>query len=84
MTSILHGLFDLTLLPARRRIAELGLIQVMAEHRIETLVDLTALATADFIDDGLHVVVDTALWYPTKRGERVVTASRATGSGKPA
>lgn len=39
---------------------------------METLVNRTVLATANFVDGGFHVVVDAALGYPTKRGERVV------------
>ena len=60
MTSILDVLLDLSLLPARCRIAELELEQVVAGHGQEAGVDVPLLAATDLVDGGLHVVVDAA------------------------
>src|SRR5262249_5653089 len=50
MPRILHVLLDLSLLPAGRRIAELGLEEIVAGHRLEANVDVTILAAADLVD----------------------------------
>jgi len=60
VTSILDVLLDLSLLPARCRIAELELEQVVAGHGQEAGVDVPLLAATDLVDGGLHVVVDAA------------------------
>ena len=68
---ILHILFHLTLFPARGRIAELGLEQVMAGHGREPGVDLPGLARADPVDRSLHVVEDAATRHPAQNPERL-------------
>jgi hypothetical protein len=60
MTRILDVLLDLSLLPARCRIAELGFEEVVAGHGHEADVDVALLAASDLVDRGLHVVVDAA------------------------
>ncbi len=60
MTCILNILLNLSLLPARSWIAELGLEQVVTGHRQETDIDVALLATADLVDRRAHVVVDAA------------------------
>ncbi|SJM32661.1 TnpA8 (fragment) [Mesorhizobium delmotii] len=60
MAGILDILLDLPLLPARGRIAELGLEEIVAGHSLEAGIDLTILATADPIDRRAHVVIDPA------------------------
>ena len=57
VAGILHVLLDLSFLPARRRVAELGLEDVVAGHRQEPRVDLPGLASADPVHRGLHIVV---------------------------
>jgi hypothetical protein len=54
VTRILHVLLDLSFLPPRGRIAELGLEDIVAGHRQEPGVDLTRLAGADPVDRGLR------------------------------
>ena len=68
---ILDVLLDLALLPARRRVTELGLEQVMAGQRREPGVDLPRLAGADPVDRGLHVVEDPASRHPAQHAERL-------------
>ena len=55
---ILHVLLDLPFLPARCRVAELRLEDVVAGHRQEPRVDPPDLAPADPVNGGLHVFVD--------------------------
>ena len=55
---ILDVLLDLALLPARGRIAELRLKQVVAGHGREPGIDLPGLARSDPVDSRLHVVED--------------------------
>ncbi len=52
-------LLDLALLPTCRRIAELGLIDIVVRHREKAHVDLSLLAATYTIHRRLHVVVDT-------------------------
>ena len=54
-----HALFHLSLLLADRRVAELRLKQIVADHRLEPLVDESFLAPAHLVLGGLHVVVDS-------------------------
>lgn len=68
----LHAALHLALLPARGRIAELRLEQIVAHHRLEALVDQPRLAPADPVHGGLHVVVDTALRDPAEDPQAMV------------
>ena len=72
MASVLDVLLDLPLLPAGRRIAELGLEQEVADHRREARVDLALLAAADLVDRGAHIVVDAAPRHAAQDAEGVV------------
>ena len=72
MAGVLDVLLDLPLLPAGRRIAELGLEQVVADHGREARVDLALLAAADLVDGGAHVVVDAAPRHAAQDAEGVV------------
>ena len=72
MTCILNVLLDLSLLPAGRGIAELGLEHIMAGHRHEADVDVTLFATADLVDRCAHVVVDAAAGDATEDTECVI------------
>jgi len=63
---IAYLLLHLPLLPAGRRITELGLQQVMADHGLEALVDRTLLAATDLIHGRFHVVVDPAFRHPAE------------------
>lgn len=53
-------LLDLSFLPACRRIAELGCIDIVVCHREEAHVDLPLLAATDTVHRRLHVIVDPA------------------------
>ena len=72
MAGVLDVLLDLPLLPAGRRIAELGLEQEVADHGREARVDLALLAAADLVDGGSHVVVDAAPRHAAQHAEGVV------------
>lgn len=72
MPGILYVLLDLPLLPAGSRVAELGLEQEVADHGREADVDLAVLATADFVDGRLHIVVDAPLRHAAQHPEGVV------------
>ncbi len=61
VTRIANALLDLALLPAGRRVAELGLVQIVADHGDEAAVHRARLAAADLVYGGLHVVVDAPL-----------------------
>ena len=69
---ILNVLLDLSFLPTRCRITELGLKQVMAGHGREPGVDLPGFASADPVDCRLHVIEDPTLGDATQHAERVV------------
>ncbi|KWT72158.1 hypothetical protein APV28_1636 [Comamonas testosteroni] len=72
VTRITHVLLHLPFLPARGRIAELGLEQVVADHGAETGVDVALLAPAHLVHGGAHVVVDTAPGNATQHREGMV------------
>ena len=63
---IAHVLLDLPLLPARGRVAELGLKQVVAHHRGKPHVHLPCLARSNPVYRGFHIVVDAAAWHATE------------------
>lgn len=66
---ILDILLDLTLLPARSRIAEIRLEKIMAGHCSEPGIDLPRLPRPDLVDSGPHVVEDAALRHTTQHPE---------------
>jgi len=68
---VLDVLLDLPLLPARRRITELRLEDIVAGHGEEAEVDLPLLAPADAIDRCLHVVVDAPPGHAAEHTEAV-------------
>ena len=72
MPGVLNILLDLSLLPARGRIAELGFEQKVADHGLETGVDVPGLAFPDSIHRRLHIVVDTTPGNPAHYPEGVV------------
>ena len=72
MAGVLNILFDLTLLPARSRIAKIHVKQVVAGHSGEAGIDLPLLAYADPIDSCAHVVVDPAPRNAAQRPERMI------------
>ena len=71
MAGVPNVLLDLPLLPTSRRIAKLGLIDVVVGHGEKAQVDLPFLAAADAIHCSLHVVVDAACRHAAKDPERV-------------
>ncbi len=64
-------LLDLPLLPAGRRITELGRKHVVVRHRLEADIDLTLFAAADAIDCGAHVVINSTRRHAAKDPEAV-------------
>src|SRR5271166_6880874 len=72
MAGVLNILFDLALLPARRRIAEFRVKQVVAGHSRETSVDLPLFAHANPINSRAHVVVNPAPRNAAEHPERMV------------
>jgi len=74
VTGILNVLLDLALLPAESRITELGLEQVVADHRGKASVDVAQLAAADLVHGGLHVVVDATVRHATEHGKGVLVS----------
>lgn len=72
MTSILDVLLDLSLLPARRRIAELRFVEIVAGQRHEADFDIAFLAATDLVDSCAHIVVDAALWHTAQNAEGMV------------
>ena len=77
MAGMLNVLLDLSLLPARGRIAELGLEQILAGHGREAGIDLSFLAAADPVHRRAHVVVDSAPGNAAQNPEGVVVASNS-------
>ena len=71
VTGIPNVLLDLAFLPARRRIAELGLVDIVVRHGEEAHVDLPLLAAADPINSRAHVVVDAATRHAAEHAESV-------------
>ena len=72
MAGVLDVLLNLPLLPTRRRIAELGLEQEVADHGGEARVDLPLLAAPDSVDGGAHVVVNPAFGNAAEHAEGVI------------
>jgi hypothetical protein len=71
VTGIQYRFLHLSFLPTRCGVTELGLIQIVANHGVEALVDLALLATTHLIHCGLHVVVDATLRNTTEGSERI-------------
>ena len=65
-------LLDLPLLPARRRIAEIGFEQEVADHGREPRVDLALLTAADLVDRGSHIIEDAAPRHAAQDTKSVV------------
>lgn len=72
VTGVLYVLLDLPLLPAGRRVAELGIEQVVAHHGSEADVDVTLLAASHLVYCGPHVVVDATGGHATECSEGMV------------
>ena len=72
MAGVSDVLFNLTLLPSRRRIAKIRVEQIMTGHRRKARVNLPLLAGADTIDGGAHIVVNPASRHAAQNPERVV------------
>ena len=59
----MHGecrFFNDTFLPATGDVAEVGIKQIEGTHHGKARIDDAPLAFVDFVDRGLHVVVDAA------------------------
>ncbi len=72
MAGVLDVLLDLSLLPARGRIAKLGLEQIVTGHGREAGIDLAFLAAADPVDRCAHVVIDPPPGNAAQNPEGVV------------
>ena len=72
MTGVPDVLFDLALLPSRRRIAKIRIEQIMTGHRRKARVNLPLLAGADTIHGGAHIVVNPASRHAAQYPERVI------------
>ncbi len=68
---ITHALLNLTLLPARRRIAELGIEDVVAGHGQKPRIYIAPFTDANPVDGCLHVVVDATPGDALKNAEPV-------------
>ncbi len=62
MPSVTNVLLNLTLLPSRRRVAELWSKHIVIGHGQKAHVDLPFFATPDTVNRSAHIVVDPALW----------------------
>ena len=58
--AVLDIFLDDTFLPAGRHIAEVGIKQIVGAHHGKARIDDASLALVDFVDRGLHVVVNAA------------------------
>src|SRR5450432_3200658 len=72
MAGILDVLLDLPLLPAGRRIAELGFEQEVADHSREASIDPPLFPAPDPVYGGSHVVVDAPTRHAAQHAERVI------------
>ena len=72
VAGVAHVLLHLALLPARSRVAELGLEQEVADHGGKAGVDVSLLASAHSVYGGAHVVVDASPRHTSEYGEGVV------------
>ena len=70
-TAVLHVLLHAPLLPARRDVAEVRVVQVVRAHHREARVDSAALALVDLVDGG------------TARGEAMEAEYRASAYHAP-
>ena len=68
-TAIQHVLLDDAFLPASGTVAEFRVEQVMSAHGVKSGIDGAFLAAPDFVDGGLHVVVDAAPGDATESGK---------------
>ncbi len=67
-----YVLLDLPLLPACRRVTELGFKQIMADQGLEAGVDAPLLAAPDLVDGRAHVIVDAPARHPAQHPEGMI------------
>ena len=69
MSGVADVLLDLAFLPSRRRIAKLGLINVVVRHGEEADIDLSFFAAANTINSCAHIVVNPSRRHAAKDPE---------------
>ena len=74
ITGIAHILLYLAFLPTRCRGTELSFKQEVADHGLEPLIDVTALAATHLVDGRLHVVVNASLRNTTQSDQGMVVS----------
>src|SRR5690606_28013929 len=72
MSCILYILLNLSLLPARCRIAEVWFKQIMTSHGLKADIDVTLFASTDLVDGCAHIIIDAASWNATKHTEGMI------------
>ena len=60
MPRVAHILLDLPFLPSCGRVTELGIEDIMTGHRREPRIHIALLTKSNFVDGGLHIVIDAA------------------------